>query len=58
VLKAQANQDISGIDAVLVGVAEDRSRSCAVTILTTDLADIQPLADRTRRPNLAVDPVG
>src|SRR5271166_1854745 len=42
------------IDACLVAIAEELSRTCAVTILTGDLEDIQSLVDLTGRPNIAV----
>jgi hypothetical protein len=42
------------IDAFVVAVAEEISRSCAVTILTGDLEDIQLLVDQTSRTNIAV----
>jgi len=55
-IKARANDNrpISAIDAQVVALAEERSAYRAVTILTTDAADIQLLVDLTRRPNLSV----
>jgi hypothetical protein len=53
-LEGQSKADISGIDGILVGDAEERSLTGAVTILTGDLKDIQDLVIRTRRPNIAV----
>ena len=42
------------IDAFVVAIAEEISRTCAVTILTGDLEDIQGLVNLTGRPNIAV----
>jgi hypothetical protein len=53
-LKAAPDRYISGIDALIVAIAEERSVSHAVTILTGDHADIQLLVNFTRRTNIAV----
>lgn len=50
-----AKHDISAIDAQLVAMAEERSRHCAVTIITGDPRDIELLVGLTRRTNIAVD---
>lgn len=49
--------DISAIDAQLVAIAEERSLRNAITIVTSDLADIAALVETTGRSNIAVDPV-
>jgi hypothetical protein len=43
------------IDAFVVAIAEEISRTCAVTILTGDLEDIQNLVDLTGRTNISVE---
>jgi hypothetical protein len=48
-------QPISAIDAQLVAIAEDRSLSVAVTILTSDADDIIALVGATGRTNIAVE---
>ncbi|MFI4992790.1 MAG: type II toxin-antitoxin system VapC family toxin [Solirubrobacterales bacterium] len=62
VLRTQALQstkrNISAIDAQIVGMAEERSGICAMTILTTDPDDINLLVGLTRRTNIAVDVPG
>jgi hypothetical protein len=45
------------IDAFVVAIAEEISRTCAVTILTGDLKDIQTLVNMTGRSNIAVEKV-
>ncbi len=49
---------ISPIDAQLVAIAEERSRVCAVTIITGDPRDINLLVELTHRTNIAVDVPG
>jgi hypothetical protein len=49
---------ISPIDAQVVAIAEERSRICAVTIITGDPRDINLLVGLTRRTNIAVDVPG
>jgi len=46
---------ISTTDAVVVAIAEERSRFAPVTIITSDQKDIEILVDLTLRPNIAVD---
>jgi hypothetical protein len=55
--RAAPSREISGIDALLVAVAEERSHNGAVTILTGDPGDIRLLVERTRRTNIAVQHV-
>lgn len=59
VLRAQAarrsHRTISTADAQVVAMAEERSYTCAVTIMTGDRHDIKLLVDLTRRTNIAVD---
>jgi hypothetical protein len=50
-----SRHDISTTDAQVVAMAEERSRICAVTIITGDPEDINLLVGLTRRPNIAVD---
>jgi hypothetical protein len=47
--------DITGIDALVVAIAEALSHSSAVTIVTTDRKDIEALITATGRTNIAVD---
>lgn len=54
-LDGESKLDISGIDGMLVGFAEERSRNGAINILTSDLDDIQDLVNRTRATNIAVE---
>jgi hypothetical protein len=58
-LRAQAarrsQSTISTTDAQIVAMAEERSYTCAVTIITGDRHDIRLLVDLTRRTNIAVD---
>ncbi len=51
----QIHDDISGVDAQIVAIAERRSRLCAVTILTTDPDHIKALVAATGRHNIDVD---
>lgn len=46
---------ISGVDALLVAIAERRSHRCAITILTTDPDHINALVAATSAKNIAVD---
>ncbi len=55
---ALSDHDISPTDAQLVAMAEERSRICAVTIITGDEHDIGLLVGLTRRTNIAVDVLG
>lgn len=55
---ASSDREISATDAQIVGMAEERSGICAMTILTTDPDDINLLVGLTRRANIAVDPLG
>jgi hypothetical protein len=50
-----SRHDISPTDAQVVAMAEERSRICAVTIVTGDSDDINLLVGLTRRTNIAVD---
>jgi hypothetical protein len=52
------NRIISPIDAQVVAIAEERSRICAVTIITGDPGDINLIVGLTRRTNIAVDVPG
>jgi hypothetical protein len=51
----QIHDDISGVDAQVVAIAERRSRLCAVTIVTTDPDHIKALVLATGRHNIDVD---
>src|ERR1035437_9815692 len=53
-----SRHDISRTDAQVVAMAEERSRICAVTIITGDPHDINLLVGLTRRTNIAVDVPG
>jgi hypothetical protein len=53
-----ARHDISTTDAQIVAMAEERSRVCAITIITGDPDDINLLVGLTRRTNVAVDVPG
>ncbi len=53
-----SRHDISPTDAQVVAMAEERSRVCAVTIVTGDPDDINLLVGLTRRTNIAVDVLG
>lgn len=55
---ALSRHDISTTDAQVVAMAEERSRICAVTIVTGDPEDINLLIGLTRRTNIAVDVPG
>ena len=59
VLRAEASRrsrhGISTTDAQIVAMAEERSYTCAVTIVTGDPDDINLLVGLTRRTNIAVD---
>jgi hypothetical protein len=55
---ALSRHDISPTDAQVVAMAEERSRICAVTIITGDPDDINLLVGLTRRTNIAVDVPG
>jgi hypothetical protein len=55
---ALSRRVISTTDAQLVAMAEERSRVCAVTIVTGDPDDINLLVGLTRRTNIAVDVPG
>jgi len=59
VLRSEASRgsrrDISTTDAQIVAMAEERSYSHAVTIITGDPNDINVLVGLTRRTNIAVD---
>jgi len=46
---------ISGVDALLVAIAERLSRRCPITIVTTDVEHIQALVDATDAKNIDVD---
>jgi predicted nucleic acid-binding protein len=48
---------ISVVDALVVALAEERSLNCAVTIITSDVLDLQLLVDLTGRTNIAVEGV-
>ena len=62
VLRTEALQlsrrDISTTDAQIVSMAEERSYTCAVTIVTGDPEDVNLLVGLTRRTNIAVDVPG
>jgi hypothetical protein len=62
VLRAEASQrsrhNISTTDAQIVAMAEERSYTCAVTIVTGDPDDIKLLVGLTLRTNIAVDVLG
>ena len=62
VLRAEASQrsrhSISTTDAQIVAMAEERSYTCAVTIVTGDPDDINLLVGLTLRTNIAVDVLG
>jgi predicted nucleic acid-binding protein len=62
VLRAQASSrsrhGISTTDAQIVAMAEERSYTCAVTIVTGDSDDINLLVGLTLRTNIAVDVLG
>jgi hypothetical protein len=62
VLRAEASRRvsraISTTDAQIVAMAEERSYTCAVTIITGDPNDIKLLVDLTQRTNIAVDVPG
>ena len=47
--------EVTGIDALVVAIAERLSRLCPVTILTTDLRHIQALVHATGSPNIEVN---
>ncbi len=47
--------EISTTDAQVVGMAEERSRLCAITILTTDPNHVNLLVGLTCRANIAVN---
>ena len=51
----KVHDDITGVDAQLVAIAERRSRRCAVTIVTTDPDHIKALVAATGAKNIAVD---
>lgn len=51
----KSDTKISGVDALLVAIAERLSRRCPVTILTTDLEHIKALVDATGAKNIDVD---
>lgn len=53
-----SRHDVSPTDAQVVAMAEERSRVCAVTIVTGDPDDINLLVGLTRRTNIAVDVLG
>jgi hypothetical protein len=53
-----SKRDVSTTDAQIVGMAEERSDLCAITILTSDPQDINLLVGLTRRTNIAVDVPG
>jgi hypothetical protein len=57
-LSLSSPHDISPTDAQVVAMAEERSRLCAVTIITGDPDDIDLLVGLTRRTNIAVDALG
>ncbi len=54
---AAGGRVVSTTDAQVVALAEQRSHTNAVTILTGDRIDIRLLVDLTRRSNIAVDVV-
>lgn len=62
VLRAEASRrsrhSISTTDAQIVAMAEERSYTCAVTIVTGDPDDINLLVGLTLRTNIAVDVLG
>jgi hypothetical protein len=47
--------EITGVDAQIVAIAERRSLLCAVTIVTTDLVHMNALAAATGAKNLEVE---
>jgi hypothetical protein len=47
----------SGIDALVVALAEERAHHAAVTILTGDATDIQALVDASGARNVAVEAI-
>lgn len=51
----QSRREISTTDAQIVATAEELSHECAVTIITGDPYDINPLVGLTRRSNIVVD---
>jgi hypothetical protein len=52
--RKRKKRNISGIDALVVAIAEALSYTSAVTIVTTDLEDIGDLVTATGRSNIAV----
>ena len=56
-LATRGKRAISVVDAQVVALAEQRSLRHAVTIVTSDVSDIQLLVDLTGRPNIGVQSV-
>jgi len=54
-LKRHPHEDISVTDAQLVAIAEHRSRTCYITIVTGDVEHITMLVACTGRTNIDVD---
>jgi hypothetical protein len=52
--KPKPGDEITGIDALIVAIAERLSHRCSVTILTTDLKHIQALVHATGAKNIDV----